>query len=548
MTNEGDVMVLSGGLSSNKIYKLTIAIHGFDQLCKGDLFIKVLPIHFVNFTKPTYFATVHANSGPLAHVITLDVVKTEGMLVFFTILTKQDSFQITHDTGEMTTTYNFDNQSPVNKRHFLLNVTVCNMAYQVNDTALVNITVLNVKDIPPSCNPAVIMRTVTEQQSLHFNLNCTAYDGTKKNLCYKIVSETSSAITFKMDKENVEVNTAIQCHFPENRNTTYVYSAVIIVNDTRNPALSTYVKVYISVIPVQHQLQCITSNIKVQRTTLMGTVVDRVNVTDVTNHHCVLNRMWFRVINKTPSPSAFFIDPRTGFIHLMNNLEHETQTVFSLTLHVSVYRNTPNVSICTITILVEETLLQCNSLNTYSILSTTPPGTLVFTPHCSSPSTLSFHIVGGNINEKFYILPITDGTIYTTSPFSYDLPGVIDPTSFELLVQVKEEEFPHRSVTLTVIIHVTLSHVTTVTTTQTTKITTRTTEIITLLEYYWLPDTWFIIVMIVFGVLLLLMLFIIWKASRSLLGHMINKKVNRKSKHEKTKDMMMKEDEAVLNL
>ncbi|KAK1159416.1 cadherin-related family member 4-like [Acipenser oxyrinchus oxyrinchus] len=102
--------------------------------------------------------------------------------------------------------------------------------------------------------------------------------------------------------------------------------------------------------------------------------------------------------------------------------------------------------------------------------------------------------------------------IFTQNAFTYYTPGVVDPTSFELLVRVTVDTAPELSATATVLLQVAYCTTTTTTTTTTTATTTRTTRIVTMMEYYWAPDPWFVAVMTVTGALLIAFLtLLIWK-------------------------------------
>ncbi|MGH0119479.1 UNVERIFIED_CONTAM: hypothetical protein FKN15_076703 [Acipenser sinensis] len=113
----------------------------------------------------------------------------------------------------------------------------------------------------------------------------------------------------------------------------------------------------------------------------------------------------------------------------------------------------------------------------------------------------------GNTNEQF---SMRGSTIFTQNAFTYYTPGVVDPNSFELLVRVTVDTAPELSATATVLVQV--AYCTTTTTTTSTATTTRTTRIVTVMEYYWAPDPWFVAVMTVTGALLIAVLtLLIWK-------------------------------------
>ncbi|RXM36816.1 Cadherin-related family member 4 [Acipenser ruthenus] len=244
----------------------------------------------------------------------------------------------------------------------------------------------------------------------------------------------------------------------------------------------------------------------------------------------------YEIIDQSPTTSSFQINEVTGEIRTTYNLDLDfldKRSPSSVQLQVRAYDPihqvnattlvnitvleandippfcTPAVFVIRIIVYVQDTSPVCNPwYYIKTICSTYSPESQVITLYCTSTNaSVSYEIIGGNTNEQF---SMRGSTIFTQNAFTYYTPGVVDPTSFELLVRVTVDTAPELSATATVLVQV--AYCTTTTTTTTTATTTRTTRIVTVMEYYWAPEPWFVAVMTVTGALLIAVLtLLIWK-------------------------------------
>ncbi|KAK6474658.1 cadherin-related family member 4-like isoform X1 [Huso huso] len=450
-------------------------------------------------------------------------VTANGVYVRYEIIEQSpttSSFQINEVTGEIRTTYNLDldfldKRSPSSVQ---LQVRAYDPIHLVSATTLVNITVLEANDIPPFCTPAVFVDTVPETTPIgykFFNLNCNK-DQKKQTLSYKIITNANSLYKFRLQNGEFQVNNTITYDSAEMASVNFQYFASINVTDSSTvPSLSTIVNIYITVTPVnQYAPVCHPPyQFPVKMMSPIDTAVGTVNATD---RDWKFNNVQFKIIGGNPDPPLFDIGRRTGVIHLLNNLEYEQLRTFNLEIQIvdlnqDIEPDPKNqkTGSCTIIVYVQDTSPVCNPwYYIKTICSTYSPESEVITLYCTSTNaSVSYEIIGGNTNEQF---SMRGSTIFTQNAFTYYTPGVVDPTSFELLVRVTVDTAPELSATATVLVQV--AYCTTTTTTTTTATTTRTTRIVTVMEYYWAPEPWFVAVMTVTGALLIAVLtLLIWK-------------------------------------
>ncbi|GCB82054.1 hypothetical protein scyTo_0022862, partial [Scyliorhinus torazame] len=101
-----------------------------------------------------------------------------------------------------------------------------------------------------------------------------------------------------------------------------------------------------------------------------------------------------------------------------------------------------------------------------------------------------------NINNRFIS---QRDSLFSKNTFSYNPDGISDPTIFELQIEVTDDNGADSKLTLTttviVIVHV-IPWTTTVPTT-TAPLTTRTpiNKMVTVLNNYWKPEAWFVVVL-----------------------------------------------------
>ncbi|MBN3311237.1 CDHR4 protein, partial [Amia calva] len=269
-------------------------------------------------------------------------------------------------------------------------------------------------------------------------------------------------------------------------NNNFQYTASIIVTDNGKPPLTTTIPIYITVTPVNEFgpkfINC--SNMYVNENSPLGTVIGWVNFTD---KDWPFNNVLYSITGGAGNnPLKFYIDPYTGKIHVLSHLDYEKIASYTLEIQaVDMNEYTaPDPQIqktatCTLTVFVVDT--NDNSPECYppyyeeTIYSTLSAGAGITPIYCSDTDTpdhnLNYSIVKGNTDSLFYM---RGNVLVSRDDFSYQSPGVYDPTTYELLVRVTDWGPPVFSTTVTVIVHVipwtTTKPTTTVTTTVTMKL------------------------------------------------------------------------------
>ncbi|XP_072928661.1 cadherin-related family member 4-like [Hemitrygon akajei] len=139
-----------------------------------------------------------------------------------------------------------------------------------------------------------------------------------------------------------------------------------------------------------------------------------------------------------------------------------------------------------------------------TIYSTLAENVPIVTLSCTDRDSeqLIYRIVGGNTNSRF---SSRGSSLFSRNTFSYNMDEVIDPTTFELLIQVTDVNDADSKLQLTttaiVIVHV-IPWTSTVTTTSTLPVTrTPVHKVVTLLDKYWKPQPWFVVLLTVVAVL-----------------------------------------------
>ncbi|KAM4721490.1 cadherin-related family member 4 [Rhinophrynus dorsalis] len=528
MSNSGSVLAPAAGFSNTAhTYQLQILVtDSLGNTCNGSLTVQVLPIRNnpVNFTVSSKAVTIVENGGPQAFVT---VINAQGTDVLYDIITPTTAYFIESETGTIRTSYNLDLEKTPGLAFSILQVRAYDK-YQHSNSAIctVNITVLDVNDIAPSCSPAVFVTQVPETTSINrvlMDFSCTDPDANSTALTYTVTPNINSKYSFRMDGSKLVVNNTLTYDSAEMASVSFQYAATVVVTDNGTPKLTTNIPVFVTVTPVNnYDPKCVGPfTYSVNENALFGTSVGQLNATDADYK---FNNVEFS-IQGGPIPPVFYINPRSGEIHLLGPLDYEKRTSYSLNIRVVDLNNdimpdpiNQKTTFCSITINVQDyndNPPVCTPpyyrTTIYSTLSTTSN---VQTLTCSDKdvsSILSYNIVGGNINSRFYM----NGNSIRHNPFSYNNDGVYDPLTFELLVQVTDSTNPPQYSTTATVIIVVIPWTTTVpTTTKTTTAPMKQTKIVNETIAYWQPDIWFMVVLTVTGVLLLGALALLaWKLS-----------------------------------
>ncbi|XP_053577139.1 cadherin-related family member 4 [Bombina bombina] len=494
--------------------------------CNGTLNIEVLPIitNPVNFTVSSIAVTITENGGPDYLV---KQVKAQGKDVLYEMITPSSAYYIESDTGTIRTIFNLDLEGPTPVLAFTnLQVRAYDKFNRMNSAIVsVDITVLDVNDLAPSCTPSVFVTQVPENTPLSkalLSLSCQDPDVNKTSLTFSVIPNANSLYSFRMDGSNLVVNKTLTYDSAEIASVNFQYSATIVVTDKGSPSLTTNIPVFVTVTPVNNYPPICNGPLvfSVNENAPFATSVGKLNATDADYK---FNNVEYS-IEGNPTPPVFYINPRSGEINLLSTLDFETVNRYTLSVKVVDLNNdimpdpvNQKTIFCTVTINVQDindnppvctppfyrTEIYSTLVTTQSILS------LTCTDRDIVSVPLYYTIVGGNTNNRFTM--INDNLLHNT--FSYNPDGVYDPVSYELLVQVTDNlNPPIYSTTATVFITVVPWTTTKPTTTVTTTAPPKQTKIIHKTLTYWEPDTWFIVVLTLTGALLLIALALLtWK-------------------------------------
>ncbi|XP_078518372.1 cadherin-related family member 4-like [Lissotriton helveticus] len=537
ITNLGQVMPPSTGFNYNtrNNFKLSITVtDGNGRSCSGTLNVVVLPVYnnVIKFTPITAAAAIAENKGPLYKVTT---VSASGNNVLYEMITLTSFFSVAKETGVVSTTSNLDLEQNPELANTILTIKAYDKYNHSNSaTITVTVTVTDVNKLPPTCTPAVFVKEVPETTPTGTTLvgfTCIDPDFSATTLTYKIVPNSSSMYNFKMSGSSLQVNSTLTYDSAEIASLNFQYSAILEVTDAGTPPLTTKIPIFVTVTPVnQYPPVCGTlRSFTVNEDAPFDTVIGSVNATD--KDYKFNNVQYMISGGDSNNPPLFYINPRSGEIHLLSSLDFEKRTTYNLVVQVVDLNNdilpdpkAQKTATCPITIQVQDINDNppiCNppfyDVTIYSTLSIQAP---ILTLQCDDidlNSVLSYSVVGGNINNRFNLA----GAEIFHSTFSYIPGGVYDPLTFELLIKVTDSPAPQFSTTATVIIHVVPWTTTVPTTTLKTTTIKNLPRIVNGTVTYWTPDPWFVAVLTITGVLLLLGLSLLaWQIiSRTALCH-----------------------------
>ncbi|XP_073414974.1 LOW QUALITY PROTEIN: cadherin-related family member 4 [Dendrobates tinctorius] len=513
----GNVFAPASGFSNTAAtYRLQImVIDRLGNTCNGTLTVTVLTVYNnpVNFTSSSVSATIQENGGPNQMVTT---VKAQGSSVLYELTTPSAAFYVESASGTIRTTYNLD----LDKNHSLLSTVLLVRAYDRyqrsnSATVTVTITVLDVNDIAPQCSPAIVVNVYPQSQPVLFTIEdftCTDPDYNSTALSYSITPNVNSLYSFRMQGSSLQINSSLNYDSYQMASVNFQFAASVVVTDSGAPRLSTSIPVFITVTAVNDfPPVCVGPfSFTVNENTGFGIVVGQINATDA---DYPFNSVQFS-IEGGPNPPIFYVIPGTGELKLLGPLDFETTSSYSLKIKVVDLNNDivpdpekQKTAFCSVTVSVSDyndNPPVCSppfSITTiYSTLLTTTP---FLTLSCSDKdvtSVLTYNIVGGNINSRFRMV----GPSLLHNGFSFNADGLMDPQTYELLVQVTDSvAAPQFSTTATVFVTVIPWTTTKATTTKTTVTPEKQTIIVNKTLEYWQPDVWFMVVLTITGILFL---------------------------------------------
>nr|XP_033782327.1 cadherin-related family member 4 isoform X2 [Geotrypetes seraphini]XP_033782328.1 cadherin-related family member 4 isoform X2 [Geotrypetes seraphini] len=530
--DNGKVQVPASGFnykSGNNKFTLQITVENAKgKSCSGTLTIEVLPVYHntVKFTSVSNTVVINENQFPAINVTR---VKASGDHVLYELISPTTAYYIDQELGTIRTSRILDlEKNPELKQSILLIRAYNKYHHNDSDIITVNITVQDVNEMPPKCSPAVFVTEVPETTPIETVLSrfsCFDPDVSNTIINFQLMSPASSRYKFRMQNSALQVNSTLTYDSEEMARNNFQYTANILVTDNGIPPLTTVIPVLVKVTRVnQYYPQCNpgTQIFAVNENTPLLSFIGQVNATDRDYADIKSNNVEFSIVDGH-SPRVFFIAPISGAIHLLSPLDREVRAQYKLTIQVADVNNDIKPDP------INQKTITCIAIINVQDFNDNPPeckpphyetticSTLMMTSPifenipCSDKddnNRFSYAIVGGNINNRFRI---RNGALYH-SGFSYNLQDVYDPLTFELLIEVTDDPPPRLSTTVAVIVRVIPCPTTILTTTQKTTTQKREPQIVTLTEFYWAPDPWFVTVMTITGILLLAALaFLIWK-------------------------------------
>ncbi|XP_027692935.1 cadherin-related family member 4 isoform X2 [Vombatus ursinus] len=370
----------------------------------------------------------------------------------------------------------------------------------------------------PRCTPALLVTQVPETipaGSVLMTLACSDPDSSSSTFHYQLRhhNETKSNHSFRLQGPILQVNSTLDYDsFAPN----VQYRTTILVTDSGQPPQTSEVPVLVTVTPVnEYSPICPAHTFLVREDAPHGTLVGTVLGSD---RDYPPNNIEYHI---SDSSANFYIDPRSGKLHLLASLDYEKQKTYTLVVFLtdqdqdqdSTHRQSGS---CTITIEVQNVndhAPECEPPFQELTISSAPSINAEVTRWTcwdrdmpeQAPGAFSFTIVGGNSNGRFYM---RDNILFH-NVFSFQPNGLLDSHTYELLVRVTDKgpTLPLFSTTAVVIVHV-IPWMTTVPTTSTKPpmISSPTPLLVTRIEDYWAPEAWFVVVLTVTGVLLLTVL------------------------------------------
>ncbi|XP_063302299.1 cadherin-related family member 4-like [Pelobates fuscus] len=444
-----------------------------------------------------------------------------------------NGFFIDEDSGEIKVSFPLDYENPSTLHEQRLVVHAVDNDRVHSTEAVIMIKLIDVNDNYPQCDgfPNVIEVAETiPVGTLLMSLLCRDNDVNAPNNVLKYNMGTldvfsNNKFTLTGNKLTVGPNS-----FDYDNETfagmQFIHSLLIEVSDSGAPSLTSTVAVIVRVTRVNEASPTSSTNeFFVQENSPMETMVGKVNFADT---DWPFNNMKFTFDSGDyGNPPRFYIEPETGVIKVLNQLDFEKKNQYSITVQAIDLNNDiqpdplkqlKKLAVATIHItnVNDEAPVCVPAYYENIIYSTTklPVIQLQCFDKDSSADQLSYSIISGNTPERFALQ--RNGLDYpflvTNQNFQYNVfEGIKDPTVFQLLFEVTDEFGGNKalqlSTTATVIIHV-IPWVTTLPTTPSEPTTTTvTTSVLVRTSYFWHPDNWFPAVITITAALFLLCLY-----------------------------------------
>lgn len=496
-------------------YKLYIAVtENTVTVCTGVVTIVVTPVrHWPPvFTSVPSTVSIPENQGPEFYVTK---VSANGEKVHYHLATFHPSFKIGEDTGIIKTSFNLDLDQDPGLAVNLLVIVAYDDSYLYSSATNVTVYVTDVNNNSPVCTPPIFVTEIPETTpvgSTLFELLCSDPDHSNTTLSYTIVPNDNSQFKFKYGDHSVKVNESLDYDSAALAALDFRYTAVVTVVDSGLPPQTTTVSLLVTVTQV-NEFPPIFHGTRVFSVSENSAVNTRVGVVNATDADWVYNDLRFTIVGH--DPPTFYIHPFTGEINTLVPLDFERVDTYALTIQAvdmnydvvfdSFQQRTSYAQYVVNVKNVNDIPPICDPpYYKETIYSTRAANIPITTLSCTDRDSeqLAYRIVGGNINSRF---TSRGSTLFSRNAFSYNMDGIYDPTTYELLIQVSDVVDTDSQLQLTttaiVIVHV-IPWITTVPTTNTLP-TTRTAvhKMVTVLEKYWKPESWFVVLLTVVAAL-----------------------------------------------
>ncbi|XP_032893244.1 cadherin-related family member 4 [Amblyraja radiata] len=419
------------------------------------------------------------------------------------------------DTGIIKTSFNLDLDQDPGLAVNLLVIVAYDDSYLYSSATNVTVYVTDVNNNSPVCTPPIFVTEILETTpvgSTLFELLCSDPDHSNTTLSYTIVPNDNSQFKFKYGDHSVKVNESLDYDSAVLAALDFRYTAVVTVVDGGLPPQTTTVSLLVTVTQV-NEFPPIFHGTRVFSVSENSAVNTRVGAVNATDADWVYNDLRFTIVGH--DPPTFYIHPFTGEINTLVPLDFERVDTYALTIQAvdmnydvvfdSFQQRTSYAQYIVNVKNVNDIPPICDPpYYKETIYSTRAANIPITTLSCTDRDSdqLTYRIVGGNINSRF---TSRGSTLFSRNAFSYNMDGIYDPTTYELLIQVSDVVDTDSQLQLTttaiVIVHV-IPWITTVATTNTLP-TTRTAvhKMVTVLEKYWKPESWFVVLLTVVAAL-----------------------------------------------
>ncbi|XP_064352602.1 cadherin-related family member 4 isoform X2 [Camelus dromedarius] len=562
INGQGWLQAPSQGLKgqAQKVFQLQILVNfGQGQSCHGMLIVKVLPAPSsqVSFLEQTQNITIPENLVPGSKVVQ---VQARGFDVRYEILSPMPCplFSIGCVDGLVRTTAPLELAQAPGAAVTRLQVKAFERLWPWTSAKLeLTVDVQSVNRWPPHCLPAMLVTQIPETTPVGTVLNtitCTDPDSPGSTLDYQLMFHRPPGTASLCLRDRVlQVNATLDCDTP---GACFQYAASILVLDNGQPLMTTEVPVLVMVTPVnEFAPSCVPRTFRVREDARPHTLLGSVLGSDMDYPH---DSIEFYI---SGGSAPFAVDRLSGEVRLLGPLDYELQKLYRLTVLLSDHSQDQDPTChhsgsCTITIEVEDVndhAPECEppfqELTIHSHLGHSVEVTKVSCRVPQEPHRLvfSYSIVGGEGHGRGGLpgcgggagqgqqWPPSSATLFSgNSQSRFSLQGAVlvyndlmlglswpeQPHTYELLIHVADAgpSTPHLSTTTTVIVHLVPWTASTVATSthRATVSSMMTPLLVTDMEAFWQPESWFVVVLTVTSALLLLALG--WLLSKLLQG------------------------------